>query len=436
MAFNSLTQQLRGFSASAQIADALAARLKDPLWLLARQWQTGEFEAENGGRATVLSIVHQELPIDTVEVGGASEVMSADMPLDSIVEREMPDGTSPVWDNEALEYRFAASGDGTSLVAREYHGRDLDWYHFDIASRTEPSQPSEPAETRMVPTQLHFRGAPHPRWWRFEDGDAYFDSPLDPEPNALSMVLPEFFFIDINNWYIAPLLQTAGTIREIRALEVVDSFGVVKTIGPSTGDGDPDWAMFSFAPAGEDAPATGSAYLYVPNIAVEVLDNDVLEEVLFTRDEESNLVWASERLVTLDDGTTVRNGDGTTTGTVQPSADARPRFVLRSDVPGYFIPYVARFLRLTAKSGETYLRRGRTIESLSSGPQYRGHVVAESWRLNEAEIPRSGVRVSRTHRYARGSDGNEYFWVGRHKQTAPRSTAPGLRFDFLDESGQ
>ena len=67
----------------------------------------------------------------------------------------------------------------------------------------------------MVPTQLTFRGAPHSRWWRFEEGDAYFDSPHDPEPNVLSMLLPEFFFIDINNWYLAPLLQTAGTIREI-----------------------------------------------------------------------------------------------------------------------------------------------------------------------------------------------------------------------------
>lgn len=435
MAFIASAQQLFGFNASANIADALAARLKDPLWLLARQWQTGEFEAENGGRATVLSIVARELPIDTVDRGNAPEAMSPDTPLDFVVEREGSDGSSAVWNSEALEYAFGARGDGTEFVAREYHGRHLDWYHFDVASRSEPAKPPAPIETRMVPTQLTFRGAPHPRWWRFEDGDAYFDSPLDPEPNVLSMLLPEFFFIDINNWYIAPLLQTAGTIREITNLQVVDSFGVVTPIGPSSGTGDPEWAMFSLAPGSESAPGDGGgAFLYVPNIAVDVLDNDHVEEVLFTRDEEANLVWAIERLVTLGDGTQVRNGDGTTPAALPPSGDPRPQYRFRSDLPGYFIPYVPRFLRLSATSGETYLRRGRTIEAQNhAAPQFRSRIVAESWRLNEAEVPRSGVRVRRTHRYARGSDGKGYFWIGRDKQTAPRSTAPGLQFDYLEE---
>jgi hypothetical protein len=106
---------------------------------------------------------------------------------------------------------------------------------------------------------------------------------------------------------------------------------------------------------------------------------------------------------------------------------------LRSDVPAHCIPYVPRFLKLSATSGETYLRRGRTIEHLAGTPQFRSHVVAESWRLNEAEVPRSGVRVRRIHRYARGSDGKSYFWIGRDKQTVPRTTAPGLKFDYLEE---
>jgi hypothetical protein len=103
-------------------------------------------------------------------------------------------------------------------------------------------------------------------------------------------------------------------------------------------------------------------------------------------------------------------------------------------MPAYFVPYIPRFLKLSATSGETYLRRGRTVEAASlATPQYRSRIVTESWRLDEADVPRSGVRVRRTHRYARGSDGKGYFWIGRHKQTAPRSGAPGLRFDYLDE---
>ena len=193
--------------------------------------------------------------------------------------------------------------------------------------------------------------------------------------------------------------------------------------------------MFSLAPADAEAPHNGGgAFLYVPNIALDVLDNDELEEVLFTRDEEANLVWASERLVTLADGTQIRNGDESATAPPEPTSDPRSQFRLRSDVPGYFVPYVPRFIALSETSGETYLRRARTVESASlAAPQYKSRIVTESWRLNEAEIPRTGVRIRRVHRYARGSDGTGYFWIGRHKQTAPRWVTPALRFDFLEE---
>lgn len=425
-------QQLFASNTSANIGDSLAARVKDPLWMLVRQWQTGEFEAENGGRAAVLSIMARELPINRLQRGDAGDAVATETPLDFAIERET-DAESQIWLTEALEYGFNMSGDGTKLAASEYHGRNLDWYHFDILERTNPATPLPVTETRMVPTMLTFRGAPHPRWWRFEEGDAYFDSPQDPEPNVLSMLLPEFFFIDINNWYLAPLLQTAGTIREITSLKIVDSFGVTTEIGPSSTAGDTNWAMFSLAPSTANSPnAGGGAFLYVPNIAGDVLDNDQVEEIVFTRDEEANLVWAAERLVTLQDGTELRNGDGSSTPEPAPSTDTRPRYRLRSDVPPYFIPYVPRFLRLSATSGETYLRRGRTIEDVTA-TQFRSQIVGESWRLNEAEIPRSGVRVRRTHRYARGSDGTRYFWIGRDKQTALRSPAPGLKFDYLEE---
>lgn len=440
MAFRSNAQQLNAQNTSANIGDALAARIKDPLWFLARQWQTGEFEAENGGRAAVLSIVATELAIHTLHRGDDSESVPADTPLDFVVEREVDGDASPVWSSAALEYSFGASGEGTRLMAREYTGRNLDWYHFDVVERVSPDDPPAAVETRIVPTILTFRGAPHPRWWRFEDGDAYFDSPVDPEPNVLSMLLPEFFFIDVNNWYLAPLPQTAGTIRQVTALSVVDSFGITTSIGPSTGSGDPAWAMFALAPAGRAAPNDGGgAFLYVPNIAIDVLDNDDVEEVLFTRDEEANLVWANERLVTLSDGTLVRNGDANPPAAPSPGSDddERPRFRLRSEVPSYFVPYVPRFLQLSATSGETYLRRARSVEAASlASPQYRSRIVAESWRLDEAEVPRAGVRVRRTHRFARGSDGGGYFWIGRHKQTAPRSAAPRLRFDYLEEAPQ
>ncbi len=424
------TQQLLAYNTSARVGEALAARIKDPLWFLARQWQSGEFEAENGGRPAVISMKSRDIPIDKIKRGDKIEDAPTAVPLDFLVEREADDGSSPVWKSEALESGFEMSGHRGRLVASEYHGRNLDWYHFDIAEDIEGAAiPTE--ETRVVPSTLSFPGAPDPRWWRFEEGDAYYDSPRDPEPNVLSTLLPEFSLIDVNNWFVAPLLQQAGTIREIVELTVVDSFGVTTTVEPTTGDGASDWAMFSLTSGAEGrrSKGGGGAFLYVPNIAVDVLDNDGIEEVIFTRDEEANLVWANERLVTDEHGVRTRNGDKRGTEPRPPSPDGN-RFRLSSDVPSYWIPYVPRFV---AQTGQTYLRRGRTVEAATpAAPQYESRIVKESWRLDEAEIPRTGVRIRRTKRFARGSDGKTYFWVGRDKQTAPKIASPGLQFDFME----
>src|SRR5687768_18426559 len=100
-------QKLLASTLSPDPADELACRIKDPLWFLARQWQTGEFEAENGGTPAVLSITSRELTIDTIDRAGTLEATSAGMPLDFAIEREDDDGASPVWKTEALEYAFA-----------------------------------------------------------------------------------------------------------------------------------------------------------------------------------------------------------------------------------------------------------------------------------------------------------------------------------------
>jgi hypothetical protein len=98
------------------------------------------------------------------------------------------------------------------------------------------------------------------------------------------------------------------------------------------------------------------------------------------------------------------------------------------------VPYVPRFISpQSVTDGEIYLRRARSLESATqANPQYRSRIVSESWRLNEEEVPRSGVRVRRIERFARGSDGKAYFWVGRQKETGRAMVHPDLRFDYLE----
>jgi hypothetical protein len=423
------SQQLYASNVSVNIFDALEARIKDPLWFLARQWQTGEFNAENGGSLAATYISFREYPLGKLTRGTATEAISLDAPLDALVERETASGDSPAWSSEALAYAFAIETPAHRLQATDYFGKGLDWFHFDLAGVRAPSPAPPATERRVVPAALQFRGMPHPKWWRFEDGDADYERPDDPEPNILATLLPEFVVIDSKNWYLLPLKQTAGTVRELASVRVVDGFGVITEIGPSDNS---NWRLFSLS--GGPSGGSSGALLFVPNIALDVLDNDEVEEIVLMRDEDANLVWAVERLYRGPNGEEVRNGDRSD---APPAAaalggDGRPRYRFSAEVPRHWIPYVPRFV--DAAGGDTYLRRGRTDEAATpQAPQHHTKIVAESWRLREEEIPRTGARVRRTKRFARGSDGLGFPWIGRSREAAPRLPAPGLRFDFLEE---
>lgn len=440
---NDRAQQLHATNLSVHIGEALEARTKDPLWFLARQWQSGEFAAENGGRPAYLSLSWREHPLERATIGGKPRDLNLDQPLEYVVERESEAGDAPAWRSAALEYAFEAETARHRFAAEEYHGRSLDWYHFDYAG-PKPSRARTP-ETKhcvMTPTQIHVPGAPHPRWWRLEEADTQFDSPEDPEPNVLSTLLPEFFYLDVNNWYVAPLPTPAGTLREMVEVTMVDSFGVATKLQPTFGSREKEeWRLFA-ADAAEDSRAgrLDGRFLLMPHVALNVLHNDDVEDVRFLRDEEANLVWAYEHRYRLEDGTPVVNGDrsreeeaGEEPG--EQAGGGLARFVLRSETDPEWIPYVPRHVVVdTIVNGQVYLRRARSRETASQeNPQYRSRVVSESWRINEEEVPRSGVRVRRIARFARGSDGEPYFWIGREKEAGRRMVHPDLRFDYLEK---
>ena len=427
------SQQLYGVNTTVNIADNLMARVKDPLWFLAMQWRTGEFEAENGGRVAHIQISGSEHDLVSVTRGGTSQPIDLDHPLEAVVESE-DDLGSPAWRSAALEYSFGAATKGHDLVASEYTGSHLDWYHFDLDGVRDVTA-DRTVTADILPAKARIQGTPHTRWWRFEQSRDALGGTADPEPNVLSTLLPEFSMIDADNWFVVPLRQRAGTIRELTAVTVVDSFGIKTSLGPAIESWGPTaWGTFVLD-AERAAPNSADGRLhFVPNIALEVLHNDEVEEVRFLRDEESNVVWAYERLVHTPEGERIYHGDaGAGRGGGGNGAAVGERFVLADDVPVGWIPYVARQLQPSSGAdGEIYLRRARAQEDpVAARP--RSRVVGESWRLDEHEIPRTGIRVRRIRRFARGSDGSELFWIGRQKDAALRTAGPMLRSDYLTE---
>jgi metal-sulfur cluster biosynthetic enzyme len=75
---------------SDDFSPGLAARVADPLWLLARQWQLGEFTAEDAGYPIRVEIASDAREIATVTLGPSSTPipLAGGPPLEAIVERE------------------------------------------------------------------------------------------------------------------------------------------------------------------------------------------------------------------------------------------------------------------------------------------------------------------------------------------------------------
>lgn len=67
----------------------IEARTADPLWLLTRQWQTGEFQGEDAGSPLEVSLNYSTQSIDSIRLGEAGDVEPLpDLPLEALVEQE------------------------------------------------------------------------------------------------------------------------------------------------------------------------------------------------------------------------------------------------------------------------------------------------------------------------------------------------------------
>lgn len=75
------------------VDDGLAARVADPLWLLCRQLQFGEFRGEDAGTVALVEIEAESHPLDTWRPAGETSWRPYDAaaePLEELVEREPP----------------------------------------------------------------------------------------------------------------------------------------------------------------------------------------------------------------------------------------------------------------------------------------------------------------------------------------------------------
>jgi hypothetical protein len=350
------------------------------------------------------------------------------------------------WVDERMEYSFAVGGRGADgeqvLTADEYTEGDLDWYAFDLlpgAAIGAGADPLGPVLARTaIPSPVTYRGMPATRWWEMEDAAVDFGA-VEAAPEDLArLLLVEFAVAYSNDWFLVPVTLPIGGLYRTRSLVVTDTFGERHLIRPYTEVDGPagPWRLFHLTGAVEPD------LLLTPALTAG-LDGPVLEEVLFLRDEMANLAWAVERLISGPHGRAVNRHE---TETARPAAavsasetPAAPlAYHLATQVPAHWIPLAAVRDRPTdpLRLRRALLLRGGPEGLMEPGPLGRILLPGKALELQEEEVPRTGIRVTRAFQCARAADGSTHLWMGRRKTPGRGEGFSGLRFDVVEETGR
>ena len=83
-------KRLESGTVAADLAEGLEARMADPLWMLARQWQTGEFKGDDAANPLLLKIEARSVWLERLVLPGGKRIdlTGSDAPLEPLVERE------------------------------------------------------------------------------------------------------------------------------------------------------------------------------------------------------------------------------------------------------------------------------------------------------------------------------------------------------------
>ncbi|MBM6406012.1 hypothetical protein JQN72_17350 [Phycicoccus sp. CSK15P-2] len=356
-----------------------------------------------------------------------------------------PEPGQDAWDPGRQEYRFAvATHDGDEeesvFVADSYHGGRLDWDALSAAAagvslgadwRDVPLSTinlTRVSET-MIPTPLTYPGMPAARWWELEDAAVDWGGLEAGTNDLLRLLLVDYALTYAGDWYVVPLDIEPGTFTRITSLVVTDVFGVRTTVPTALTE---DWRMY--VPTGRD-----DGLLLLPAV-YEFEEGEPVEDVRILRDETANLAWGIEHLVEGAGGEPVdrRLGAGPTAAPEPDTATGGPgtlRYRLATGVPPNWFP----FLPVRDADGAGLLERGALPADPGNEPVVPlGRVLAPGGaplRLSDEEVPRSGLRVTRSHQFAIGARG-EYLWVGRRRVAAEHGDArSGMRFDTAEAGG-
>jgi len=361
-----------------------------------------------------------------------------------------PEAANSTWLPERMEYAFSVGtrfSDGERvLTAQEYFEGHLDWYAFDANAEVTLGAATDNASTEVtctaIPAPVSFRGMPAARFWEFEDAQVDFGA-VDAGPTDLARMLLVEFALDYgNDWFVIPIELDVGSLYQTRSLVITDTFGVRTLIKPNSESGLPHslWRMFQLSylrESGFTVPA--SNLFFLPPSLLKSLESQPIEEVLFLRDEMANLAWAVERLIESPAERPLNRFEAFLEQKRRREQESPPqptttpeilRYQLATEVPDYWVP----LLPVRTEQG-LRLKRGAVLKTDGAlEPVHSlGRILESGHELSlfEEEVPREGVRVTRSYQFTRWIDGSSHLWVGRRKDVGRGEGSSGLQFDSL-----
>jgi len=365
------------------------------------------------------------------------------------------------WVRERMEYSFGVSAPledrEVVLEVPEHHGGHLDWYSFDVSSKTSLGDtaqiaPAVKSTWNMLPTPMSYPGMPASRFWEFEDARVHMARYTAGPADISKILLVEYAMVYGDDWFRVPIDLEIGDLVRIDTLVVRDNFDDLTNIPPAAQIDTPDssWRLFAMHndPAlldGEESTIAGirkGSWLFRPPSLTRNLNGEALEEVAFTRDEMANLAWAIERTIECAAGKPVSRAErwltkqrrATPVDSTDATASGDAHYEIQKTIPDFWLPLVP--VKLGKSGSAMILRRGRSL--LSNGdlsPAALGRILDPGRKLlvYEEEVPKGGVSVTRRWQLARWLDGSTWLWLSRTKKTGHGERSSGLRYDVIQD---
>jgi hypothetical protein len=477
------------------LARGWRAELADPLWMLGRQWQMGEHQAEDASSPVQVEVSIRTTPIGPV--AGQGHLDPATIPAEAIVESEpldwwtagrrvrigrqvakaaqeggvtLPADASLQLAGLPVPYDAIDGPDGRALWRRRAQlGLQDAWFGtpgpptaepIDLWNSTELSYSATlPVGTTTLVVERHDGGDLD---WFSADATGPISPGVQPSatirttPGRLqypSAPLPRWWQIedakvsiggqapDRANLATLVLIDlivnhsddwfTFGVPARVGEIVTFDAVTVIDSFGDKWPLAPPD-SWSLFRTTGLDARS-----LVLWATARTPLIGPVVDEVVLGIDEDANVMWAVEEVI---GGRTVASPPAPPPAKAEGDPAARQAFAYRAmtPIPPHWHPYVVEEV-----DGRRRFIQGRAADLSGRVPTLLPAPVSSLLidpnrgggrpvhQLEPAAVPADGVRIERRAILARATTGEPVLWTERRRQPLLVPPAFALRFDVL-----